>query len=430
MSEKPYDEQQLLELQKLTFDYFLHYANPGKGLIADNSRRDAPSSITAVGLALASYPVAATRGYLPRDEAVARTLATLRFFSRSLHGSQPNATGYKGFYYHFLDMETGRRYRQSELSTIDTTFLIAGALLVAQYFDRDGDEEREIRELADALYRRIDWQWALDGGYLVRMGWCPESGFHPSRWYGYTEALLLYILGLASPTHPLPAESYEVWTETYQWETHYGIECLYAPPIFIHQLSHVWVDFRGIRDAYMREKRIDYFENSRRATYIQQQYAIENPEDYKGYGEWAWGITASDGPGEMVQEVDGVERRFWGYMARGAPGGPDDGTLSPWGVVASLPFAPEIVLPTIGYFDECYPSMISDYGFRCSFNPTFPAGERGWISQGYYGLDQGPIVLMIENALSGLIWRLMRRCRYIVTGLRRAGFEGGWLEGS
>ena len=422
------NEKQLLELQRITFDYFLHYANPEKGLIADSSREDAPCSIIAVGLALTSYPVAVERGYLGREEAAQKTLRTLRFLWHSRQGTEPDATGYKGFYYHFLDMETGRRHNQSELSTIDSTFLIAGALTASEYFDRNTNEEQEIRELADALYRRVDWQWALDGGRLVSMGWWPESGFHQSRWQGYTEALLLYVLGLASPTHPLPADSYEAWTETYEWQTHYDIECLYAPPIFIHQLSHVWIDFRDIQDAYMREKRTDYFQNSRRATYIQQQYAIENPNNYKGYNQWAWGITASDGPGEMVKVVDGVERRFWAYMARGAPGGPDDGTLSPWGVVASLPFAPEIVLPTIDYFDEHYPFMISDYGFKCSFNPTFPDGSQGWVSQGYYGLDQGPIVIMIENAFSGLIWRLMRRCRYIRTGLRRAGFEGGWLE--
>ena len=430
MNEQTNYEQQLLELQRITFDYFLNYVNPQNGLIADNSRETAPCSITAVGLALTSYPVAVERGYLNRDEAVEKTLSTLRFFWHSPQGTEPDATGYKGFYYHFLDMESGRRHGQSELSTVDTTFLIAGALTAGQYFDRDTENEQEIRELADALYRRVDWQWALDGARLVSMGWWPESGFHDRRWQGYTEALLLYVLALASPTHPLPADSYDAWTETYEWQTHYGIECLYAPPLFIHQLSHVWIDFRGIQDDYMREKCLDYFQNSRRAAYIQRQYAIENPENYKGYGQWAWGITASDGPGDTVEVVDGVERRFWGYMARGAPGGPDDGTLSPWGVVASVPFAPEIVLPTIEHLNEHYPFMISEYGFKCSFNPTFPDGSQGWVSQGYYGLDQGPIVTMIENTFGGLVWRLMRRCPTITTGLRRAGFQGGWLNGN
>jgi hypothetical protein len=366
MTQQPYDESQLLELQRLTFDYFTRFRNPENGLIADNSRQQSPSSITAVGLALASYPVAVARGYLARDEAAARTLAMLRFFWNSRQGTEPDATGYKGFYYHFLDMETGRRHNQSELSTIDTTFLIAGALTAEQYYTQQSDDEREIRELVDALYRRVDWQWAQNGGRRPSMGWWPESGFHPSRWFGYTEALLLYVLGLASPTYPLPAESYDAWLESYEWQSHYGIESVFAAPMFIHQLSHIWIDFRGIQDAFMRKRGIDYFENSRRAATIQQQYAIENPRNYREYGKWAWGITASDGPGEMVKVIDGVERRFWGYMARGAPGGPDDGTLSPWGVVASLPFAPEIVLPTIAYYDEQYPFMISDYGFKCS----------------------------------------------------------------
>ncbi|HEX6384933.1 MAG TPA: glucoamylase family protein, partial [Anaerolineae bacterium] len=209
----------------------------------------------------------------------------------------------------------------------------------------------------------------------------------------------------------------------------FGLAYLYAGPLFIHQLSHVWIDFRDIQDEYMRAKGIDYFENCRRATYAQQEYAIRNPQEFAGYHEFAWGITASDGPGDVTKVVDGVERRFYGYMARTIPPDrPDDGTLSPWASIASLPFAPEIVLPTIRYFNENYPEMVSELGFKCSFNPTFPAGESGWIADGYYGLDQGPIVIMIENYLTEIVWRLMRRCPYIVTGLRRAGFRGGWLD--
>jgi hypothetical protein len=421
-------EQRLLVLQRKTFDYFQHYVDPDTGLVADSSRRGSPCSITAVGLALASYPVAVERGYLDRDAAVERVLRTLRFFWDSPQGPASDATGYRGFYYHFLDMRTGRRHDGAELSTIDTTFLVAGALAAGRYFDRDDPAEQQIRQLAEALYRRVDWQWALAGGRLVNMAWWPERGFHDRSWDGYTEALLLYVLALASPTFPVPADCYGAWTETYAWETHYGVECLWAPPLFIHQLSHVWLDFRGILDAPMRARGIDYFENSRRATHIQRRYAIDNPQGFEGYGPDAWGITASDGPGEVVEVVGGVERRFWGYMARGAPGGPDDGTLSPWGVVASLPFAPEIVLPAIDHYERCFPFMISEFGFRCSFNPTFPGGPRGWVSQGYYGLDQGPIVLMIENALTGMPWALMRGCPHLVRGLRLAGFTGGWVD--
>jgi hypothetical protein len=328
-------------------------------------------------------------------------------------------------------MQSGRRTWESELSTIDTTFLLAGALAAATYFDREAKEEREISKLADALYRRVDWQWAQNGSLTVAHAWKPEHGFLKARWEGYSEAILLYVLGLGSPTHALPESSYEAWTRTYRWKKLYGQEFLYAGPLFIHQLSHVWIDFRGIRDDYMRERGIDYFENSRRATFAQQQYAIRNPRQFKGYSEYCWGLTAGDGPGPATRRIMGVERRFYDYKARSIPSGPDDGTIAPWAAVASLPFAPEIVLPTIRYFDETYPQMMSKYGFRCSFNPTFRDGSRpgeGWHSSGYYGIEQGPIVLMIENFSSGFLWSLMKRCPYLVTGLRRAGFANGWLS--
>jgi hypothetical protein len=422
--------RRLLDLQRDTFGYFIDEANPDNGLIPDNTRDGAPSSIAAVGLALSSYPVGVERGILPREDAVGRTLATLRFFRRSLQGTRPEATGYKGFYYHFLDMKTGRRAGRSELSTIDSAILLAGALVAAGYFDGGGPREREIRETAELLYRRADWQWATNRGKSVAHGWSPEAGFLPYRWQGYNEALILYILGLGSPTYPLPEESYATWTATYTWKKLYGFELLYAGPLFIHQLSHLWIDFRGIQDAYMRGQAMDYFENSRRATYVQQAYAITNPKKFAGYDAFTWGVTASAGPGDFVRQVRGTRRRFYGYRGRGVPWGPDDGTLSPWAAVASLPFAPEIVVPTIRNFEEKHPAMRSRYGFLCSFNPTLSGGSGargGWIAEGYYGLDQGPVVLMIENALSGLLWRLMRNCLPVVRGLRRAGFSGTWL---
>jgi hypothetical protein len=421
---------ELEELQRLTFDYFLKETNPENGLAPDSTRQGAASSIVPTGFALAAYPVGVERGFITRGDAIERTLTSLRFFWNSPQGPEPDATGYKGFYYHFLDMKTGRRALNCELSTIDSTYVIAGALTAATYFDRDTEDEREIRTLAESLYRRVDWQWAQNGGDTVTHGWRPEDGFIKYRYEGYCEALILYVLGLASPTHPLPKSSYQAWTRTYEWRSLYGYEFLYAGPLFTHQLSHMWIDFRGIHDEYMRAKGIDYFENSRRATYVQQQYAIRNPRGFKGYGEFIWGLTASDGPGPAIKKIDGKERQFFDYINRGVPDGPDDGTLAPWAVVASLPFAPEIVLPSIRYFDKTFPEMTSKYGFKCSFNPTFSdASEKGWISKGYYGLDQGPIVLMIENYVSEFVWRLVQRCPYIVTGLRRAGFSGGWLDG-
>src|SRR5215218_1359528 len=303
-------------------------------------------------------------------------------------------------------------------------------LAAAAYFDGDSADEHEIRTLADALYRRVDWRWSQGGGASVTHGWTPEGGFLPHRWRGYDEALLLYVLGLGSPTYSLPEESYSAWASTYKWRRIYDHEFLYSGPLFTHQLSHIWIDFRGIQDPFMRERGIDYFENSRRATYVQREYAIRNPLEFEGYGADCWGITASDGPGWTVRCIDGIERHFFDYVARGVPYGPDDGTIAPWAVVASLPFAPEIVLPTISHFENMNFGMSEEFGFRASFNPSFTVGTprtRGWISEGYYGLDQGPVVLMIENYRSGLVWQLMRECPSIVTGLQRAGFTGRWL---
>jgi hypothetical protein len=423
-----FSNKKLETLQRLTFNYFLKETNPENGLVPDSTRQGSPSSITATGFALAAYPVGVERRFITRKDAIKRTLTTLRFFLDSKQGREKDATGYKGFYYHFLDMKTGRRTWDCELSTIDSTFLIVGALTAAEYFKRDTKDEREIRTLADAMYRRADWHWAQNRGMTVTNGWRPETGFIKYRLQGYNEALIVYILGLASPTHPLPARSYRAWARTHKWKKLYGHEFVYAGPLFIHQLSHMWIDFRGIQDEYMRGKAIDYFENSRRATYIQQQYAIRNPRRFKGYGEYIWGLTASDGPGPASKKIGGRLCRFYDYSARGVPNGPDDGTLAPWAVVASLPFAPEIVLPSIQYFDKTFPEMTSKYGFKCSFNPTFSSAlGKDWISKGYYGLDQGPIVLMIENYRSEFLWRLMKQCPYIVNGLRRAGFSGGWL---
>jgi hypothetical protein len=329
-------------------------------------------------------------------------------------------------------MQTGRRAWQSELSTVDSAFLLAGALTAAMYFDAITADEREIRDLADALYRRANWQWAQDQGATVTHGWKPESGFLQYRWEGYDEAMLLYVLGLGSPTYPLPENSYTAWASTYRWAHCCGQDYLYAGSLFMHQLSHIWIDFRGIQDDFMRDKGIDYFENSRRATYAQQQYAIENPRKFEGYGSQCWGITASEGPGPETIKLNGVERQFFDYIARSVPDGPDDGTLAPWAVVASLPFAPEIVLPTMNFcIYKAQLTRFNRYGFKASFNPSHP-GTPGnpygwWVSPWHFGLNQGPIVLMVENYRSDLIWRLMRSCPYIVCGLRRAQFMGGWL---
>ena len=432
MSNNTQDIETLDKLQRETFDYFLHEANPVNGLVIDKTAPDWPASIAATGLALACYPVGVERGFMSRAAAVGITLATLRFFWNSPQGPEPDATGYKGFYYHFLDMKTGLRAWQCELSTVDSAFLLAGVLTAGIYFDAASADETEIRTLADALYWRADWQWAQNQGELLTHGWKPESGFLTYRWEGYDEALLLYMLALGSPTHPLPQNSYTAWTSTYRWERNYGYEYLYAGPLFIHQLSHIWIDFRGIQDAFMRNKGIDYFENSRRATYVQQQYAINNPLRLKDYGPCCWGITASEGPGPDTIKINGIERQFFDYVSRGVPYGPDDGTLAPWALVASLPFAPEIVLPALNHcIHQAKMTQFNAYGFKASFNPTHPGNSNNpygwWVSPFHFGLNQGPIILMIENYRSGFIWKLMKQCPYLITGLRRAGFTNGWL---
>ncbi len=418
-------QNELLDaLQRNGFQYFLDKVNPANGLIADSTWENNTSSIAAVGFALACYPVGVEHGWMSRRDAVERTLTTLRFFASSPHGPEPDATGYQGFYYHFLDLQTGQRTWKSELSTIDTTYLLCGMLTAAQYFDRDDPGELEIRRLVDSLFARVDWQWAQNGEVTVTHGWRPESGFLPYRWWGYDEAIMLYILAIGAPNYPLSRDSYAAYTSTYRWESHYGYEFLYAGPLFIHHFSHVWLDFRGLQDDYMRARGIDYFENSRRATYVHRQHAIQNPSGFEGYGEHLWGITASEGPirGADPVEIDG--RTYYSYLARGVPG-PDDGTLSPWTTITALALAPEIALPTIEHIYKNYPQLAGRYGMKCSLNPSFRENRTkrvGWFSEHYYGINEGPAVLMIENFRSGLIWRLLGTSPYIQDGLKQAGF--------
>src|ERR1700674_4104214 len=282
---EPTDEALLDGLQRAAFGYFLEAVNPANGLVADNSRANSPVSIAVVGFALSSYAVAAERGWLVRADALERSLAALRFFRDSDQSGGPEATGYNGFYYHFLDFDSGARVWRSELSMIDTALLIAGALTARMYFTSDAAGEIALRDLVDKLYRRIDWHWAQNGKATIMQGWKPECGFLHYGWEGYNEAIVLYVLALGSPTHPIDDAGYDAWTATYQWENLYGHDFLYGGPLFIHQFSHAWIDFRGIRDRFMREKRCDYFENSRRATYVQREYALRNPHEFRDYGE-------------------------------------------------------------------------------------------------------------------------------------------------
>jgi hypothetical protein len=424
----PPDDTLLESLQIGAFDYFLRAYNLRNGLVADTSREGTPCSIAVIGFALSAYPVGIERGWMERLDAVRRTLVTLRFLMASDQSGSAKATGYRGFYFHFLDMETGARMWSSEISLIDTGFLMAGILTAAAYFDADTPDEVELRRLAEALYRRVDWRWAQRKGGAVTHGWKPECGFLNYGWEGYSEAILLYVLGLGSPTHPLSGNCFCAWTATYQWENLYGYDFLYAGPLFIHQFSHAWIDFRGIRDAFMREKKCDYFENSRRASLVQREYAQRNPGSFVGYGSDYWGLSAGDGPQAAARRIAGRHQTFYGYAARGVPYGPDDGTICASATLSSLVFAPEVVLPALRALwarsGSDYLSSLRASGYNATVDET---GPHGWISQGEFGLDQGMIVLMIENYRTGLPWKLSRTNPVIRRGLRYAGFKGGWL---
>lgn len=433
----------LKDIERRTFRYFWETSNPQNGLARDRFPTLSFASVAAVGFALTAYPIGVERAYITREQARQRVLATLRFFESAPQGDAPRGmTGYKGFFYHFLDMESGARFETVELSTIDTALLIAGVLFCQSYFDYAHADEAEIRELADRIYRRTDWRWAQARAPAISHGWKPESGFLAYDYRGYGEAMILYLLALGSPTFPVPAESWTEWAKTYDktWGKRYGQEYLGFSPLFGHQYTHTWIDFRNIQDAYMKARGIDYFENSRRATYAQRAYAIANPLGWQGYGENLWGLTACDGPVDAVLDYRGRRIPFRTYAARGMGGlsSYDDGTLAPTAAIASLPFAPEIVIPAAQEMHRRHGEYLySTYGFLDAFNPSFqydiPLGRgrrvpgNGWVDGDYLGIDQGPIIAMIENYRSELVWRVMRNNPHIRRGLERAGFSGGWL---
>ena len=434
------DHAFVADLEERTFRWFWDTANPTNGLVPDRWPTPSFSSIAAVGFGLTAYPIGVERGWITREQAVERTLTTLRFLYGLPQG--PEATGvagHKGFFYHFLDMDTGLRFQQVELSTIDTTLLLGGALFCREYFDGASEDEEAIRAYADSLYERVDWTWIQPRAPYVSMGWHPERGFIDADWRGYNEAMLLYVLAFGSPTHAIDASAWDAWTSGYRWGSWYGQTFVQFAPLFGHQYSHVWIDFRGIQDEYMRNRGIDYFENSRRATISQREYAIANPGGWVGYGADFWGLTASDGPTDATIVVDGRSRTFFTYRARGTASNEvvDDGTVVPTAAGGSIPFAPEATIGVLRAMRERFGDhLYKQYGFLDAVNLTIPAGTPlqhgthtpvGWVDGDYLGIDQGPIVAMIENWRSGLVWNEMRESPYIRAGLERAGFTGGWL---
>ena len=422
------------DLEYRTFRYFWDLADSVSGLIPDRYPTKSFSSIAATGFGLSAYLVGVDQQFISRKEAAARVLKTLRFlYKLPQSADKTGVAGYNGLFYHFLDMRTGLRFKNVELSTIDTGLLMAGILSCLQFFTGDTDEEREIRELADKLYRRVNWSWALNGKDILSMGWHPESGFIDSYWYGYNEAMVLIIMAMGSPTYPIPASCWKSWTSKYNWASWQGYEHLNFGPLFGHQYSHIFIDFRKIKDDYMRAKGIDYFENSRRATLAQREYCRSNPRQFANYSENLWGLTACDGPGYRKALWKGKEIVFEGYSARGTAINyfVDDGTIAPTAAGGSIAFAPEICIPALEAMYNKYGAMLyQEYGFKDAFNPSFTFGksnEKGWFDVDYLGIDQGPIILMIANNRSGLVWNLMKKNPFIVNGLKKAGFKGGWL---
>lgn len=418
------DEAFLDTLQRRSFLYFLHEANPENGLVKDRSTAASPASIAAVGFAIPVWAVGAERGWISREEAARRTLNAARFFMNSEQSKDALATGYKGMYYHFLDLKNGKRFWSSELSTIDTGLLLAGLRFAAQYFNKDNDVENEIKALADSLTYRVDWNFMTlsekeEHGLAMSMSWKPERGFNKTGWVGYNEALILYVIAAGS-SYTDYEKAYDKWLSSYHWGGSYkGLEHVLFPPLFGHQYSHIFIDFRNLADKYLQEKGIDYFENSRRAVLTQRQYAIENPNKWEGYDSLTWGLTACDGPGSKYNKNG---RSFMDYSARGVAGDLiwDDGTIAPTAAAASIPFAPEVVMPTLKNFMAKYGNkgLWDKYGFVDAFNPT-----ADWYDKDYIGIDQGPIVLMIENYRTGMIWEYCMKDPVIQEGLKRLGFQ-------
>lgn len=433
-SPHPDDRALLDDVERRTFLYFWELADPQTKLIPDRAPTQSFSSIAAVGFGLTAYGIGAHRGYVTREAAAQRTLETLQ--------SMLVIKGHKGFYYHFLDMKTGERFKTVELSTVDTALLVAGALFAQSYFDRDNETERDLRAAAEEMYARVEWPWAQVRAPLISMGWTPEQGFLGWDWRGYNEAMIVLVLALGSPTHPVDASAWAAYTGTYKWGEFYGQEHLLFAPLFGHQYSHVWIDFRGIKDAYMRERGIDYFENSRRASLAQHAYAVDNPQGWRDYGDEIWGLTACDGPFDGKLTIDGKERTFHSYTARGATKDDirDDGTIAPTAAISSIVFTPELSMKAMRAMSTRYgDNLYSKYGFVDAFNPTLRSApelkhgridpELGWFDVDYLGIDQGPILAMIENHRSGLVWETMKKNPHVIRGLKRAGFTGGWLEG-
>ena len=408
-------------LQYGAFRYFWDEANPANGLVKDRSTAGSVCSIASTGFGLSAICIGVDHGWVSRADARARVLTTLNTFWTKPQGSAGDQNAYIGnfgLYYHWLEMATARRTWDSELSTIDTALLFAGIYDARAYFDGADTSEVKIRALADSITHRASWATMRNFAPGLYMGWKRDSGFNGfGKWIGYNEAMIMYLIAMGQPdmAKRVPGTDWSTWTSGYNFSTQFGQSYVIFPPLFGHQYSHCWIDFRGAQDAYMRmpSHGIDYFENSRRATLAQHAYCVANPGGFVGYSDTLWGITASDCPP--------------GSCARGAPPNQgDNGTIAPTAVIGSLPFAPEICLPTIVSMYDTYKStpLWSKYGFRDAFNLT---SNPDWYATDVLGIDQGPIIIMIENYRTGRVWSRFSKNADIKNGLLAAGFTGGIL---
>lgn len=416
-------------LKKRTFTYFWEVIDSVNYQTNDRYPQKTFTSIAATGFALATYCIGAENEYVSREQAAERVLAVLSWLDKAKQGpDEKGVSGYKGLFYHFLTFGDGVRFKNVELSTIDTGLLMAGVLTVQSYFDGNSKTEQQIREIAERLYRNVQWNWAMNGNKTMSMGWHPETGFIEAQWKGYNEAMILLILALGSPTHPIPDNSWAEFTKTYDWSNFMGYEHINFGPLFGHQYSQMFIDFKDIQDAYTKEKGLDYVENSRLATLSNREYSIRNEHGFVGYSTYVWGLTASDGPENITKNVGNKTIQFKTYNARGVANGywEDDGTIVPTAAGGSIPFAPEETLQSLWMMKELYgEKLYQKYGFLDAFNLTY--SEEGWFNPDYIGIDQGPIIIQLENYESGLIWNTLKKNPHIIRGLKKAGFTGGWL---
>lgn len=391
------DEQFLDEWARRCFAFLWEEANPKTGLVADRApadghpagRHSKVASIASVGFALSAIAIADERGWVTHEQAYERTLTTLRF----LRDDMPHV---RGFYYHFVDIDTGERVWQCELSSVDTALLMAGVLTARQHF-----KGTEVETIATELYERVEWPWMLNGGRTLSMGWKPESGFIDAYWDHYSEHLILQLLALGSPTHPLPPEAWHAWRR-FPLVEYDGMEFLSYPPLFVHQFSHAWIDFRGLRDDYA-----DYWTNSVLATKAHRMMCIKMEDRFPHYGENAWGITSSDSE--------------YGYTAWG---GPDpsahvNGTLVPCAPAGSIPFLPTESIAAVRHMYDTWGERIwKKYGLVDAFNP-----HTGWIANDVIGIDVGITLLMIENHRSESVWRKFMANPEVKGAMRIANFR-------